>query len=147
MKDSLKVKGHIDIVLRDVNGDILDERHIDNLVVTAGKNYLAAWLAAASQSGKFMSYVGLGEGMTAADVADVDLEDPLATRVLGTLSSSTNVWQNIAVFGAGVDTGAVTEAGLFSVVTSGTLFAHQVFDVINKGASDSLQITWQVTLG
>lgn len=143
---SLTPKGHVVMELRGPDGVLKDRREFDNVVTTAGKTYLAAWLAAATQSGEFMTYVGLGTGTTAADAADTTLETPLATRVDGTLTSATNVWQNVAVFSAGVDTGAVTEAGLFSASSSGTMFAHQVFAVINKGASDALTVTWQVTL-
>jgi len=147
MEEFIKIKGNINIVLKDKDGNIKDAREINNLVVTAGKVYLAAWLAAASQAGKFMSYIGVGIGGGGPDAGDVALTSELATRVQGTLTSNSNVWQNVATFGAGTDTGAITEAGLFSASSSGTMFARQVFSVINKGASDSLQITWQVTLG
>lgn len=147
LKDNNGLKGHIDIVLYDENGNIKDERHIHNLVVTAGKTYLAAWLAAASQAGEFMTWIGLGEGGGGPAIGDVDLVSPLATRVDGTLSSVGNVWQNQATFGAGVNTGALTEAGLFSASSSGTMFARQVFPVVNKQAADSITITWSLTLG
>lgn len=146
MKDTLKVTGHINFKLYDANGSLKDERDINNLVVTAGKNYLAAWLATATQSDYFMKYVGLGEGVTAAQATDTDLETPLASRVIGAITSSTNVLQNIASFGPGVNTGAITEAGLFSAASSGTLFARQVFGVITKSAGDTLQVTWQITI-
>jgi hypothetical protein len=40
----------------------------------------------------------------------------------------------------------VTEAGLFSAVSAGTLLCRTVFSVINKGAADTLGITWTVTV-
>lgn len=146
MKDTLKVTGHINFKLYSDDGSLKDERDINNLVVTAGKNYLAAWLAAASQSDYFMKYVALGEGTTAAQATDTTLETELSTRVIGTISSSTNVWQNQASFGPGVNTGDVTEAGLFSDPTTGTMLARQVFGVITKSAGDTLQVTWQITI-
>ena len=145
MEDLVKATGHIDIVLKDEFGNVKDTREIKNIVVTAGKNYLAAWLAAASQAGKFMSYMGVGTGSTPAASTDTALQTPLATYVQGTLTSSGNVWQNVCIFGAGVDTGAITEAGLFDAASPTTMFAHQVFSVVNKGVSDSIQFTWQVT--
>jgi hypothetical protein len=144
-QELFKATGFISIKLFDKDGNLKDQRDIKNVVVTVGKNYLAAWLAAASQAGYFMQYIGLGTGTNAAVAGDTALQTELATRVAGTLSSSTNVWQNVAVFGAGVDTGAISEAGLFSAGAAGTLFARQVFSVINKAAGDSLQVTWQVT--
>lgn len=146
MNEDIKLTGHINLKLYDDKGNLKDERDIKNVIVTVGKNYLAAWLAAASQANPFMNYVGLGEGTDAAAPSDTDLQDPLPTRVAGTITSSTNVWQNIALFGVGVNTGSISEAGLFSAVTSGTMLAHQVFGVITKTTIDTLTLTWQVTI-
>lgn len=145
MEDNIKVTGHINFKLYDENGKLKEERSIKNLVTSAGKTALATWLAAASQSTTFMPYISVGTGTTAASTSDTTLQTELATRSAGAVTSSSNVWQSIASFGVGVDTGAITEAGLFSASSSGTLFARQVFSAINKGALDTLQITWQVT--
>lgn len=140
-----KATGHINIKLFDKDGNLKDERDIKNVVVTVGKNYLATWLTAATQSDYFMRYIGLGTGNTAATASDTALQTELSTRVAGTLTPSSNVWQNVAAFGPGVDTGVITEAGLFSASSGGTMFARQVFGAITKNAGDSLQVTWQVT--
>lgn len=143
--ESLKVTGAFTLELRDASGALKDRREVKNTVTTVGKTALATWLAAATQSATFMPYVALGTGTNAASTGDTTLQTELSTRVAGTITSSTNVFQSVATFGAGTDTGAVTEAGLMSASSSGTLFARQVFSVINKGASDSLTVTWQVT--
>jgi hypothetical protein len=52
----------------------------------------------------------------------------------------------VATFGAGVATGAITEAGVFNALTAGTMLCRTVFSVINKGALDTLVITWKVTV-
>lgn len=145
-KETIKATGHIGFKLFDENGMLKDSKEIHNVVVTVGKNFLAAWLAAASQATPFMNYIGLGTGVAAANASDTDLQTPLTSRVAGTLSSASNVWQNVALFGPGVDTGAITESGIFSDSVAGTLFARQTFAVINKAAGDSLQVTWQITL-
>ena len=146
LKGEAKLTGHIKFDLYAKDGSLKDTREVKNVVVTVGKNYMATWLTAATQSGYFMQYIGLGEGTTPANAADTTLESPLVTRVAGTLSPSTNVWQNQATFGPGVDTGAITESGIFSASSGGTMLAHQVFAVINKDTNDSLQVTWQITL-
>lgn len=56
-----------------------------------------------------------------------------------------NVWQNVASFGPGVNTGSITEAGLFSASTGGTMFARQVFGLVSKSGTDTLVVTWQVS--
>lgn len=146
LNESLKLKGHINIKLFNEAGELKQEVDKDNVVVTVGKNYLASWLAAASQAGYFMQYIGLGEGTTAAQSSDTALETELSLRVAGNVTSSTNVWQNQATFGAGVDTGAITESGLFSASSGGTMLARQVFPVVNKLAGDTIVFTWQITI-
>ena len=47
---------------------------------------------------------------------------------------------------AGDATGAVTEAGIFNAATSGTMLCRTTFDVINKGASDTMSVTWTITV-
>jgi hypothetical protein len=145
-QDTIKVTGRIKFELFDSSGNVKDIREVNNVVVTVGKTYLAAWLIAATQADYFMRYIGLGEGVTGPAAGDTTLESPLATRVAGTLTSATNVWQNVALFGPGVDTGSITESGIFSVSSGGTMLARQVFGVITKAAGDSLQVTWQITL-
>lgn len=148
IEKKVKLSGAFTLELFGADGKLKDSRYVKNTIVTVGKNFLAAWLIAASQSTPFMEYQGLGTGTTAAVVGDTDLETPLATRIQGTLTvpGSVNIVQNQAIFGAGVNTGALTEAGLFSLIAAGTLFARQVFPVVNKSATDSITITWQVTL-
>jgi len=145
-QESVKIKGHINIKLFDRKGNIKEFRDIDNVIVTVGKNFLASWLKDATQSTSFMQYVALGTGTNAADASDTDLQTPLGSRVAGTLTSNTNIWQNQATFAPGAATGALTESGLFSESTGGTLFARQVFPVVNKQAGDTIVFTWQVTL-
>ena len=146
MQENVKLTGRVNYKLFDAQGNLKDERNVNNVVVTVGKNYLALWLTQATQSDYFMRYLALGTGTTAANAADTALETELATRVAGSLSAITNVWQNQGTFGPGVNTGAITEAGIFSASSAGTMLARQVFPVINKAAGDSLQVTWQITL-
>ena len=146
-QNTLTITGYLTLKLYDQFGHIKDVREVANLVVTAGKNYTASWLAASSQTDYFMKYLAIGTGTTAPVSGNTALESEIGTRVVGTITSSANIWQNEGTFGPGNGTGALTEAGLFSASTGGTMLARQTFTVINKGASDSLKITWQITIG
>lgn len=143
--NDIKLKGRVEITLTGPDGKVKQHEVRDNLVVTVGKTYLAAWLAAASQADYFMSWIGIGEGTTSPLVSDTDLEDPLPTRLQASLGSSSNQRTATVTFGAGVDTGAVTEAGLFSEEVAGTLFSRVVFGVYNKEAGDSLSFIWTIS--
>lgn len=145
MDENFKMKGRFLVELLGEDGKRKDLRIVENVVVTVGKTFLAQWLAAATQSGYFMQHLALGTGTSAASASDTTLETEIGSRVAGTLSNTTNVWQNQGTFGPGVSTGAITEAGIFSAASAGTMLARQTFAVLNKGASDSIQVTWQVT--
>ena len=144
--ETINLKGHINIKLLDENGQLKSEVDKHNVVVTVGKNFLAAWLAASSQSTGFMPYVALGTGTAAADASDTALDTETGSRVAGTLSSSTSTYTNQATFAPGVSTGAITEAGLFSANSGGTMFARQTFAVQNKLAGDTIVFTWNISI-
>lgn len=149
IQESLKLTGSVNIKLIGPDGVVKQEHTDHNLVVTVGKSYLATWLATDPISGTFMKYVGLGTGTSGPASGDTTLGSEFSgggySRSAGTLTSSSNVWTNTATFAPGNGTGAVTEAGLFSASTSGTMFAHQVFSVYNKAAGDTLIVVWNVT--
>lgn len=149
MEETLTIKGAVHVQLFDCDGKLKREHFAPNLVVTVGKTYLAAWLAAASQAGEFMSYIALGTGTTAPAAGDTALQAELTgggnARVIGTLTSSTNTWQSSAIFLPGNGTGAVTEAGLFSASSVGTMFARQTFSAYNKASGDTLTVTWSIS--
>lgn len=148
LKDQVKLRGKITFRLFGSDGELKEVRVIKNLVVTAGKNFTASWLAASpsSISDQFMKYLAIGTGTTAPAAGDTALETEVGTRVAGTISSSTNVWQHQGTFDAGNGTGAITEAGLFNASSGGTMLARQTFSAINKASGDSLQLTWQITI-
>jgi hypothetical protein len=146
--DEIKATGALHVVLRGPDGKIKDERNIKNLVVTTGKNFIAAsMIKTTSDTPAAMTHMGIGSGTTAAAVGDTALESALGSRV--SLSSATNadaVTTYVATFAAGTGTGAVTEAGIFNASTSGTMLCRSVFSVVNKGADDSMSITWAITV-
>lgn len=147
--ESIKITGSVKVELRDEFGNIKHAHEDHNLVVTVGKDFLAAWLTDATQSTKFMSYVGLGTSNTAASAGQTTLVAELSgggySRVDGSLTSASNVWVNTATFSPGNGTGTLQEVGLFSASTSGTMFARQVFGPYGKAAGDTLSIVWSVT--
>lgn len=142
--ESLKATGHVFYTLVGADGNVKDRREVKNLVVTVGKNAVAAALAESPASTDFMPYIAIGSGTAGAVVGNTTLETELS-RKLGAKSSTTNVWQNTVTFGAGEGTGTITEAGLFSASSGGTLLARQTFTGIPKSGTDLLVVTWQIT--
>lgn len=145
INEGLKATGQLVITVRGEDGKVKDERKVSNLVVTTGRNFIASRMANTSPSG--MSHMGVGSGVTAPALGDTALESQLGSRV--SLTSSTtdaNVTTYTATFAPGEGSGAVTEAGIFNAATAGTMLCRTTFDVVNKGAGDTLAISWSVTI-
>jgi len=142
--DTIKMTGDLKIVLTDADGQIKHEQEIKNLVVTTGKNFIASRIKDATATA--MTHMAIGSGTTAAAVGDTTLGTELGRVALTSTTVTTNNVAYVATFPAGTGTGAVTEAGLFNASSSGTLLCRTVFSVINKGAADTLGITWTVTV-
>jgi hypothetical protein len=144
LHDTIKMTGDLKIVLTDENGQIKHEQEIKNLVVTTGKNFIASRMKDTTDTA--MTHMAIGSGNTAANVADTTLGTELGRVSLTSTTVTNNNVAYVATFPAGTGTGAVTEAGLFNASSSGTLLCRTVFSVINKGAADTLGITWTVTV-
>lgn len=144
LNDNIKVTGELRITVTNPEGNIKQEVVIPNLVVTVGKNYIASRMKDATATA--MTHMAIGSGTTAAAVGDTTLGTELGRVTLTSTTVTTNNVAYVATFPAGTGTGAVTEAGLFNASSSGTLLCRTVFSVINKGAADTLGITWTVTV-
>lgn len=148
LNEKLTVTGQVCIQIFDAQGELKDTRNIKNLVVTAGKTFIASSMLKTTNSPAAMTYMGLGTGTTAAAAGDTALQAPIAgSRVtFSSATSAANVVTYVASFPAGTGTGAVTEAGIFNDPTTGTMLCRTVFSVVNKGANDAMSITWQITV-
>ena len=133
------MKGRLQI---HVNDELVQE--VDNLVVTAGKGYVASRMKDTTATA--MSHMAIGSGSTAAAAGDTALGNELGRVALTSTTVSGAVVTYVASFPAGTGTGAVTEAGILNASSSGTLLCRTVFSVVNKGASDSMTVTWTVTV-
>lgn len=145
--EELKVTGAVSVVITDKDGNVKDTRTIKNLVVSAGKTFIAAaMLKTTTNSPAAMTHMAVGAGAVAAAVGDTTLGSELGRVALGSSTSSGAVVTYSASFPAGTGTGAVTEAGIFNASSAGTMLCRTVFAVVNKGVDDAMSITWQITV-
>jgi hypothetical protein len=125
------------------------------VVTTAGVGFLVDALQGSVEP-ELLRFHGLGEGTTAENSADTDLETELTTeyasdntRATGTLAegATANIFQTVAT--NTVDAAAaVTEHGILSDadVGQGVLLDRTVFAVVNLADGDSLESTYELTL-
>lgn len=148
IRETLKTTGELKIVVRDQNGNVKDERHEKNLVVTAGLNVIADRMKGTPTKGA-MTHMGVGTSSTAASAGQTALVSQLGTRVsLDSTTVTGNAIEYVATFPSGASThsGALVEAGIFNASTSGDMLCRTTFAAVNKGDDDTVTITWTVTI-
>lgn len=144
IRDSISARGDLEITLKDEFGNVKLHEEVPNLIVTVGKNHIAARIQGTSQS--VMSYMAVGSNSTTPTVNDLALNTEIARVALATFTNTNNTVQATATFGAGVGTGTLREAGLFNASTNGTMLAHTTFPAITKASNDTLSINWTITI-
>jgi hypothetical protein len=147
--DALRITGRVVVELFDQWGDLVAERHVDNLVVTRGKQHIADQLSSAPNDAA-MGWMAVGTSATAPAAGDTLLGAEIDRNALTSRTDSGAVVTYVGDWAAGDATNAaIAEAGIFNVVTANTvsMLARATFTAINKGASDTLKITWTVTVG
>lgn len=147
-RENIALAGRLNIELRGPDGALKDAREVDNLVVNAGLAYIASRMTGTAQA--VMSHMGLGSGATAAAAGQTDLVSLLGAReaidTTTLVGANLNQIQYVCGFEAGDATGAITEAGIFNAASGGTMLCRTTFAVVNKGADDTMTITWTITL-
>ena len=151
LADGASLIPNVRVELFDSFGNLKDFREVHNLVTTLGKKMVADQLLAVATIAKpgWME-LGTGSGQTAASSI---LAAFIATTrtVLDSKTRLNAVITMICTFPAGTPAApaAITEAGVFNIVTENTtdLILYADFAVVNKLAADSLIITWTLTIG
>lgn len=147
--ESFKVVGKLTIDIFDEAGALKSSKTVDNLVVTAGLGFITSRMI--NTSSAVMSHMAVGTNATTPVRADTTLGAEVGRVALTSSTVSTVTYTNdsvvyVGTFGAGTGTGALVEAGIFNASSAGTMLCHTTFATVNKGASDTMAITWTVTV-
>ena len=131
-------------------GKIIDTQEIHNLVVNAGYDLVRDLLAKQSDRPNPIQYIALGTGNSATTVTMTALQSQWGNRYLAMYAPDGNdhtlftLSQTIPAHTGG--TVALTESGLFTAATGGTMFDRVTFSVINKEPADTIIITYTINL-
>jgi len=139
-KDKTKVIGRVKIELFDKDGKVKLSK-IFNTIETAGENMICDRLLASPALG-VPTHMAIGTGTPSAGALGSELD----VNALTSKTRTDNVLTMIGDWAAGDGTGAITEASIKDGA-AGNVHATTSFDVINKGAADTLKITWTWTIG
>lgn len=139
----VEITDNVELVLRGPDGRIKARRTLHNTTTTYLKQSTADQLLAAPTLNK-PTHGAVGTGTPSGTALGAELG---ARTVLATKTRSGAIITMTWTVPAGTSTGALTEAGIFDqLAAGGNMFVSNTFAVINKGASDTLAVTWTVTV-
>jgi hypothetical protein len=144
LSDTFKPTGELEIVVRGPDGNIKETIKAKNLVVAAGKTYIASRIVGTSSG--IMSYMAIGTSTATPVSTDTQLGTEAGRVALASGTNSANAITYTATFPAGTGTGAITEAAVLNASSGGTMLCRTTFPVVNKAAGDSIAVTWVVTI-
>ena len=136
--ENLKLTGHVTV---SINDEVVQE--IPNLVVTAGKGYVASRMKDTTAGA--MSHMAVGTDSTAAAAGDTALGTESGRVALTSSTVSGNVITYVASFPAGTATAALTEAAILNASSGGTMLCRTVYATVNKSSSDAMTISWSIS--
>lgn len=140
----IPVFGRLTIIHREPGK--LATRTVKNLVVTAGREWVAARLLDASIPAQ-MSHMAIGLGTAAPTAGDTALGSEGARVALTSVTRSGDQLSFVATFPPGTGLGDITEAGIFNAASAGAMLNRATFPVKSKSTSGYLDIIWDVRIG
>jgi len=147
MAFGVNVIGEVHLQMWRPDGSVKYDTCFPNLVVNDGLYHIADQLS--DQGEGAMSHMAVGTGTTAAAAGDTALETELDRNALTSTTQGSGASANqvayVGDWAAGDGTGALTEAGIFNQAGAGDILCRTVFSVKNKGAGDSMTLTWTIT--
>jgi hypothetical protein len=148
VEDLLSPVGYLTIEKFNADGKLVDVRKVKNTVVATGKTFIAgSMIKTTTNTPTAMTHMGIGTGVVAVNAGtDTTLGTANGARVTFTEVSSTGNQVTYKATFAGAYSGAITEAGIFNALTSGTMLCRTVFGVVTKTTSDTITITWTITV-
>lgn len=144
-QDNLNLKGFVNIKVIDPDGNVKETRSVNNVVTTAGKEYITNRMTSSSEN--VMSHMAIGSSSVAASASDTTLPSELARVSLTSSISSGNEITYVANFGSGTPSGTVTVSGaaIFNAASNGIMLCSVRFNSVTKEEFDTISTNWIVT--
>jgi len=139
--------GRLYIRHKKADGSVDDHGLVSTKVVTdAGVAFIVDAFQNTAEV-ELLKFHGIGTSNTAENQTDTTLGTEVESRATGTTTegASANIYRTVGTVTT-VSARAVVEHGIFSASSGGTLLDRSVFAVINTGAGDSIEFTYELTL-
>lgn len=150
--DVIHLRGAIRIALCDADsGRILEERHINNLLVTAGRAWaLGQLITAVHITSQNISHFAIGSSTNAPTTGDTGLNLEVVRKAIDSfvtlgLTNNPPSWSAIISFATNQGNTTLAEAGLFNSSSTGTMLGHATYASFTKATSNTLNFTYTIS--
>lgn len=149
--DFIRLRGSLRMVLADLEGNVVQERKIDNLLVTQGRSWVLGQLESVNiVTSQTIGWLAIGTSSTAPTTADTALgsesvRNAIGTWVTSTLTVNPPSWQAQVSFATNQGNTTLAECGLFNSSAVGTMLTHATFSSFVKATSNTLSISYTVS--
>jgi hypothetical protein len=149
----IRLRGSLRIALRDLDGKVIEERIINNLLVTQGRSWVLGQLETVNQlTAQAIGFLAIGTSTVAPTTADTLLGSEVTriavgTWVTSTLTANPPSWQAQASFASNIGNTTLAECGLFnsSGANVATMLGHATFTSFSKTTSNTLTISYTIS--
>ena len=139
ISDNTFFRGIFALVVRDINGRLIESYTDNNLIVDGARDAMARLVS--SIGDRVITKLGVGTGTSPATPSDKNLTNPHYVDVLSFSYPSSGAVTFTFKLGADDANGmAITEYGL--TCTDGSLFARKIRSVITKQSDLIFEIAW-----
>ena len=148
MNEGLSLAGTLRVVHTRPCVGVLSDETMAQTIATVGKNWLQDVLQEVDAAADALKFHKSGIGVAVAAAGNTDLSTGIYSRVTGTQAegASANIYQSVATI-AYTGTRSITEWGIFTTSTGGSLFSRKTFAAKSVVNGDSIAFTWNLTLG
>jgi hypothetical protein len=133
------------------DGSVVEERIVDNVVVTAGRRFVLSQLISSNiQTAQVFSHIAVGTSTTAPATSDTALGSE-HTRIAISGFTTTNLtanppsWRAECSFATNQANTTIGEVGMFNSNAGGTMLSHSTFGTVNKTTSNVFSVSYTIS--
>ena len=151
VQDVIRMRGSLDMILRGPQGEIVDQKRFNNLLVTAGRAWVLGQLNSVNiVTSLTISAMAIGSSTVAPTTGDTALGGEVTRKTIATFSTAglTNnppSWQAQVSYATNEGNTTLAEVGLFNSSANGTMLAHATFTSFVKATSNTLNISYTIS--
>ncbi len=151
-RDQLDIKGRLTIRMVDNSGKTVEEKTVNNMIVTSGRELIAN-LFSGQGGAKPVSHVAIGSNGDATVPGQIALNAQLFIKTIGSMIAESTIDDRVRVLLsadleanepplADGESAGIQEAGIFN--SDGKMYNRVFFPAVNKTKDFKLTLFWEI---